>query len=126
MTSDNGGKSKGVIKEFLGGIIGFSLFTAICNPKSPVNNKLPEEKIKNLEISPNIEVFSKNKTYHIHHWIIFLILYLPLLTVKKNFLKSKLFRGFLLGNIIQGLMYKDRFKIIEKPKKEIDKHSNVE
>ena len=114
------------MKELLGGVIGFSLFTMTSNPKSTIKNKLPEEKIRNVELTPNVEVFSKNKIYHIHHWIIFLVLYLPLLTVKRNFLKSKLFRGFLLGNIIQGLLYKYRFKIIDKPKKEIDKHSNVE
>ena len=126
MASNNGSKARSVIKELLGGIIGFSLFTMTSNPKSTIKNKLPEEKIKNVELTPNVEVFSKNKIYHIHHWIIFLVLYLPLLTVKRNFLKSKLFRGFLLGNIIQGLLYKYRFKIIDKPKKEIDKHSNVE
>jgi hypothetical protein len=52
---------------------------------------------------------SKKKVLHIHHWIICLGLIVLLL-----FLKSfGIIFGIVLGLLIQGLLYKDSFNIIE-------------
>jgi hypothetical protein len=52
---------------------------------------------------------NKDKALHIHHWVIFLIILLYLLYIKKKYY-------FLIGVsivlIVQGLLYSDRFKFI--------------
>jgi hypothetical protein len=102
------------IKTGIGTLLGFSFFWLTSHPKSPVNKKLPNKSIKNIAYSPNIHIKKDDKAYRIHHWTIFSLLYLPLVFSRKGFLKSKIMRGFMLGSIIQGLTYKDRFNLIKK------------
>lgn len=52
---------------------------------------------------------SKKKALHIHHWIISLALLIFLFSVKS----FGILFGTVLGLFIQGLFYKDSFKIIE-------------
>lgn len=108
---------KNTLKVLLGGFIGFSLFEVASNPKFPVNRKIPKERIKNLAILPNLEIISKKKMYHFHHWIDLSILYLLYIGLRRRLLKSKILNGIMLGGILQGITYKDRFKIIEKEEK---------
>jgi len=92
-----------------GASIGFIIFWLTSNPRSRFKNKLPSRKIKNLHILPNVRIVSSKKTYHFHHWVILIAIYLPLI-MKRRFRKSKLLRGLVVGGIAQGLLYKDRFK----------------
>ena len=101
-------------KTAVGGVLGFSFFWMTSHPKSPLNKKLPEKSIKNVSYLPNIHIKKEDKAYRLHHWTIFSFLYLPLIFIRKGFLKSKIMRGFMLGSIIQGLTYKDRFNLIKK------------
>lgn len=98
----------------VGTLLGFSFFWMTSHPKSPVNKKLPQKSIKNVSYSPNIHIKKEDKAYRLHHWTIFSFFYLPLIFIRKGFLKSKIMRGFILGSIIQGLTYKDRFNLIKK------------
>lgn len=102
------------VRTAAGTLLGFSFFWMTSHPKSPVNKKLPEKNIKNLSYSPHIRIKKEGKAYRLHHWTIFSFLYLPLIFIKKGFLKSKIMRGFILGSIIQGLTYKDRFDVLKK------------
>ena len=101
-------------KTAIGTLLGFSFFWMTSHPKSPINKKLPEKSIKNVSYSPNIHIVKEDKTYRLHHWTIFSFFYLPLIFTNKGFLKSKMMRGFMLGSIIQGLTYKDRFDLVKK------------
>lgn len=111
---DNKNNTKNVGKMLFGGLFGFALWSLFSYPKSAVNKKWPEKKIKNLQVLPHIQYHSKDKTYHIHHWMYFTGLYLTILTLRRKMLKSKLLHGFFLGSIIQGLIYKDRFHVVKK------------
>ncbi|OGH10357.1 MAG: hypothetical protein A2857_05605 [Candidatus Levybacteria bacterium RIFCSPHIGHO2_01_FULL_36_15] len=115
------GHAKSVGKIFLGGLLGFAFWTLTSHPRSKVNQRLPEKKYKNLHISSQegayLKVHKGNKTFHLHHWLILSGLYLPIIAIRKNILKSKILHGFFLGSIIQGLVYKDRFHIIKRLEK---------
>ena len=105
-------------KVLIGGLLGFGLWTLTSHPKSKVNKKMPTKRYKNIYISPQegayFKVHKGNRIFHLHHWLIFSLLYLPLLTIRKSVLKSKILHGFFLGSILQGLAYEDRFRIIKK------------
>lgn len=96
-------------KFLAGAISGFSFFLLSSHPeKSPIR-KLPERKFKKVSYFPNIKIQKDNGHYHIHHWMIFSALYAPFILIKR--LRSKLLHGLIIGSIIQGLTYKDRFRI---------------
>lgn len=99
-----------MLETFLGGIIGFIVFTAVTHPKSKINIKLPDKKIKNFQIFPRVNVATRNKVIHVHHWITLALTYL----VIQGFIQLNIINGILLGGIFQGLLYKDRFKILFK------------
>lgn len=113
--------SKNIAKLFLGGALGYGFFWLTSHPtKSPVRKKLPEKKIKNIHILPEIHVEAKGKRYHLHHWINVSFLYgLLYATRKRHNLLPKIFHGFLIGSILQGLTYKDRFRLIHTLEKKL-------
>ena len=97
--------------KFLAGVaLGFSLFTATSEYKSPIR-QVHDIKIKNISYFPNIKIKNKDGSYHIHHWLIFAAIYTPLLLFERSSVRSKFIHGFFLGSIIQGLTYKDRFQV---------------
>jgi len=102
-------KIKNIVKLFVGLIAGFSFFTVSSHQKSPVYKKLPERKLKNVSYFSNIKIQKDSGHYHIHHWMIFSALYAPFILIKR--LRSKFLHGLIIGSIIQGLTYKDRFRI---------------
>jgi hypothetical protein len=55
-----------------------------------------------------------NSKYHIHHWIIFLLIFLiliPIILFYKYTNYFALMLGICLGSILQGLTYNDAFNI---------------
>lgn len=105
---------KSALKVFLGGGIGYSFFKAASSPSSSLHKKLPEERIKNLEVFPYLKISRKDKVLHIHHWLYLSLLYTLLFLKKRGLLRSRIINGLLLGGILQGLSYKDRFHIVER------------
>ena len=99
----------GLAKILAGLIAGFSFFTVSSHQKSPVYEKLPEKKLKNISYFPNVKIQKKDGHYHIHHWMIFSALYAPFILVRR--LRSKFLHGLIIGSIVQGLTYRDRFRI---------------
>jgi len=62
----------------------------------------------------SIIIHYMNNKYHLHHWIIFLILFLiliPIIVVYKYTNLIALIMGICLGSILQGLTYNDAFEI---------------
>ncbi|MBP9719502.1 MAG: hypothetical protein KBD46_03450 [Candidatus Levybacteria bacterium] len=105
----------------LGAAAGFALFWAASHEKSPLKAKLPEKRIKNISILPNIKISRKEKDIHLHHWFNIASVYGFLYWKKRNMLGNKLLNGFLMGSIFQGLSYKDRFSFIYKPQDKLSK-----
>lgn len=103
---------RGLAEVAIGGLLGFSFFWLTSHQKSPVNKRLPAKKYKNFHYSPNIKIERKDRHFHMHHWTIFGISYLPLILMRRR-IRSKLLHGFFIGSIIQGLTYKDRFKFVK-------------
>lgn len=104
---------------FLGGIIGFALFSITSTHKSPVRKKMPHFRIKNVHLSPEVRLIVANHSIHFHHWMIFgmILLIFVMLT---GIIRSDLITGFLSGSTIQGLTFGDRFVIIQKVIDQID------
>lgn len=100
-------------KVIIGGLAGFMVFTALSHPKSWVHKKLPQKRVRNVHVLPHIRIHRKDKTYHFHHWLVASALYLPLLALRKRIARSHIFHGFILGSILQGLIYKDRFRFTD-------------
>lgn len=99
----------------IGAAAGFALFWLASHEKSPLKAKLPQKNIKNLSILPNIKIKREDKHIHLHHWLNIASIYGLLYWKKRNLLNSKLFNGFLMGSIFQGLSYDDRFSFVYKP-----------
>ena len=101
--------ARGVGKFLAGVVSGFSFFLLVSHPgKSPIR-KLPEKKLRNVSYFPNIKIQKDSGHYHIHHWMIFSVLYAPFILIKR--LRSKFLHGIIIGSIFQGLTYKDRFQM---------------
>ena len=93
--------------------ISFLLFHLVTHPKSKLNKKLPSKKITGrVQIFPRISIEAKNRVFHVHHWMLFTPAYFLLPQVNHGLGLNPLIQGFLLGGIIQGLLYADRFRII--------------
>ncbi|MCL5432619.1 MAG: hypothetical protein M1524_00695 [Patescibacteria group bacterium] len=101
-----------VLKVLIGASAGFAIGWLISHPKSSLKNKLPKTKIEGFHVLPNIRLVKKDKVYRLHHWMVLASFYFPLLWKKGNFLKYKLLHGIVIGSILQGLSFKDRFNII--------------
>lgn len=87
---------------FIGSVIvGFLLAELIAGRKSMGRNQL----IKSLTFNQGINII------HIHHWMWCVGLLIILFIVHY---KSSVLNGLLFGAMIQGLTYKDAFKIIYK------------
>ena len=89
-------------------IIGFTIGFIFFNCMNP-----GKEKQKPL-IFNSVIVKIMSNTYHIHHWIIFLLIFLlfiPIIVIYGYSNISGLILGICIGSILQGLTYKDAFVI---------------
>ena len=102
------------METLISGIASFTLFHLATRPKSKINKKLPRAKVKRFQLFPRFNVEAKNRIFHVHHWMILAPLYLFAQTIGKDFgiLQSNILQGFMLGGIVQGLMYEDSLKFI--------------
>lgn len=88
-----------IIYIFISAILGFLIAKILCGK---YEGDKPERSLR----------FSIEKYYlHIHHWIYGVVILIILLIFK--FYNPSVF-GFLMGIIVQGLFYKDRFVILYK------------
>ena len=96
----------------LGAFSGFTVFYFGSHPNK-YKHKIRALRIKNIEILPCFIIRIRQYKIHIHHWI-----NLPAITLAFYYLSGiqaiDLFNGFVIGGTIQGLTYKDRFKIFTK------------
>lgn len=101
---------KKLAKIGLGAMSGFGLFWLTSHPKSKAKQKLPKVAFKNFTFIPNIKLKSQDQIYHLHHWVLFSVVYVLLFLVKRRLFRFSIIHGAILGIIIQGLTYPDRFR----------------
>jgi hypothetical protein len=90
--------------------VGYYLFLLFSHPEKK-QHRLPKVRIRNIELLPNLKIHGRSKTYHIHHWVVLSIVLALGAFVYEGIIRSPLLNGVTIGGILQGLRYKDRFKI---------------
>ena len=90
------------IELIIGIIIGFFIFEVFSGRK--------EGKIGNSILI----LETKKYDYHLHHWMIFLLILIILLAIEYH---NDFIYGLVIGIIVHGLTYKDFYEIRTKPKK---------
>ncbi|MBI2443528.1 MAG: hypothetical protein HYV40_06535 [Candidatus Levybacteria bacterium] len=90
--------------------IGYYIFLLFSHPGKK-KHKLPNIRIRNVELLPNFKIHGRHKTYHIHHWVVLSLALAVGAFLYEGIIRSPLFNGVTVGGILQGLRYKDRFKI---------------
>lgn len=99
----------GVLTFIISIVIGYFLFLYLSHPEKK-KDKLPKISIGNLDLSPNIRVHIGSKTYWFHHWFLLsLLIGIPII-VQEDFQMPMIIKGVIVGGILQGLRYPDRFK----------------
>lgn len=98
----------------IGAIASFVIFTVASHPRSKLNRKLPDTKFKNVQVFPRISVAIRSRIIHFHHWLLLTPFYLWAQNAEKGFMHSDMVQGLVLGGIMQGLMFKDRFRLVHK------------
>lgn len=93
--------------------LGYLTFKATTHPTSRIRRKMPNLKLKRVQIFPVLRIYAFGRVFHFHHWISFSIL-LGISAFTSIALLDAIFtRGLLLGGIIQGLrMPKEHRQII--------------
>lgn len=104
-----------IIFTILSAIAGYLSFEFTSKPGSRIYGKVPQIKLKNIQLMPNVKIIIKGRVIHLHHWLQFTILLCISIFVTGGILDSWLTRGFLFGGIVQGLKFPDRgiFKKIQ-------------
>jgi hypothetical protein len=89
--------------------VGYFFFLYISHPDKK-KHKIPKIGIWNIEILPNFRIHIGSKTYHFHHWFVFALIILIPLLLAENFSYPIILKGLLIGGILQGLRYPNKFK----------------
>lgn len=98
-------------------LVGYYISTYVSKPVQkngqPRPNRLPNLRVKNLEILPCFRLHVGSKTYWFHHWFYLSVIVIGALLIYDNLIhysSAKAAAGAAVGGIIQGLRYPDRFK----------------
>ena|SRR3989344_6658957 len=84
-------------------VLGYFALKATTHPKSKIRRKMPDIKIKRVQVFPVIRVNLFGKTIHFHHWFNFSILLAISGVTSFAILDHTITRGLLLGGVLQGL-----------------------
>lgn len=91
--------------------VGYYLFLLFSHPEKK-QHKLPKIKFgSRLELLPNFKIHGRHRTYHIHHWVLLSVVVAVGVLAYESILRYPLLNGMTAGGILQGLRYKDRFRI---------------
>lgn len=83
--------------------LGYYTFKLATFPNSKLRKKLPNLKIKRLQLFPVIRFQAFGRVIHLHHWFNFSILLAYAAFANAGILDYTLAKGLMLGGIIQGL-----------------------
>lgn len=83
--------------------LGYLTFRATTHPKSRIRRKMPNIKVKRVQIFPVIRIYAFGRVFHFHHWVNCSILLAISGFTSIGILDMMFTRGLLLGGIIHGL-----------------------
>lgn len=83
--------------------LGYLTLRATTHPNARIRRKMPDLKIKRLQVFPVIKFNMFGRNIHLHHWMNFSILLAISGVTSVAILDHILTRGLLIGGIIQGL-----------------------
>ncbi len=83
--------------------LGYLTLKATSHPTSRFRRKLPNVKVKRLQIFPVLRVFMFGRVIHLHHWVSFSIILVISSFISFGIFDYMFTKGLLLGGIIQGL-----------------------
>lgn len=84
-------------------VLGYLTFRATSHPASRIRRRLPNVKLKRVQVFPVIRAQVFGRTIHLHHWFGFSLLLAISAFSNVSVLDHVVTRGLLLGGIIQGL-----------------------
>ncbi len=99
----------GITTFILSVIAGYVVFLYLSHPEKK-KHKVPKIGFWNIEFMPNFRVHIKSKTYHFHHWFVLALAILIPIVLRDDFQYPMVFKGIVVGGILQGLRYPNKFK----------------
>ncbi|MBI2597531.1 hypothetical protein HYW41_05240 [Candidatus Daviesbacteria bacterium] len=84
-------------------VLGYYTFKATSHPTSRIRKRMPNVKLKRVQVFPVLRVYLFGRVFHLHHWFLFSILLILSIFASIGILDLVFTRGMLLGGIIQGL-----------------------
>lgn len=95
--------------------LGYLSFKATTHPNARIRKKLPNIKLKRVQVFPVLRIYMFGRVIHFHHWVSLSILLAASLFATAGVLDLMFTKGMLLGGIIQGLrMPKEHRKVVYK------------
>lgn len=95
--------------------LGYLTLKATSHPNSRIRRKLPNLRVKRVQIFPVFRVYMFGRVIHLHHWISFSIILAASAFISFGIFDYVFTKGLLLGGIIQGLsLPKEHRRIIYK------------
>lgn len=83
--------------------LGYATLRVTSHPTSRIRKKLPNVKVKRVQVFPVIRVNMFGRVIHFHHWMNFSVLLILSFFLSVGVLDFVVTRGLLLGGIIHGL-----------------------
>ncbi len=75
---------------------------------------VPSLKTKRIQLLPAVRIRIRGHSIWLHHWITLTIILGVLIHETNSFTQLLLVKSFCIGGAVQGILYKDRFKVINK------------
>lgn len=95
--------------------LGYLTFRATTHPNSRIRRKMPNLRMKRVQVFPVLRIHLFGRVIHLHHWFSLSILLILSFFASIGVLDLMFTKGVLLGGIIQGLtMPRGHRKIIYK------------
>ncbi len=83
--------------------LGYLTFRATSHPTSRIRRKLPNLRMKRLQVFPVLRIYLFGRVIHLHHWFAFSIILAVSTFISVGIFDYVFAKGMLLGGIIQGL-----------------------
>lgn len=95
--------------------LGYLTLRATSHPTSKIRRRMPNVKVKRVQLFPVLRVFMFGRVIHLHHWVSFSIILVISAFISFGIFDYLFTKGLLLGGIIQGLrLPKEHRQIIYK------------
>ncbi len=98
-----------IITFILSVAFGYFLFLYLSHPEKQ-KHRIPKIGVWNIEFLPNFRIHIGSKTYHFHHWLVLALIILLPFILSEKFSYPMIFKGIVVGGILQGLRYPNKFK----------------